>query len=60
MNPMRVNALSILTTEDGIIVTIGSPDSPTKQYILGDPQMKMLIEETVRVYSASRYERPIE
>jgi hypothetical protein len=57
--PLRVNALSVLTTPDGIVVTIGSPDSATKQYILGDPQLKMLLEEAITVYSSKRFEEPL-
>jgi hypothetical protein len=58
-SPMRVNALSILVTPEGLVVTIGSSDSSTKQYLFGDPQLKMLIEEAVSVYTSSRFEEPI-
>jgi hypothetical protein len=57
--PLRVNALSILATPEGLVVTIGSSDSGTKQYLFGDPQMKMLIDEAVSVYSSLRFEEPI-
>jgi hypothetical protein len=53
--PLRVNAFSVLVTPEGLVVTIGSSDSATKQYIFSDPQLKMLIEEAVRVYSAEQF-----
>lgn len=55
--PLRVNAVSATICTDGrFMLTIGSSDSATRQYVFTGDQLKMLVEEAVRVYAAEKFE----
>jgi hypothetical protein len=57
--PKRVNAVSAeITTDDRFILTIGTSDGPTVQYVFADNQLKMLVEEAARVYTVLANEQP--
>jgi hypothetical protein len=57
--PKRVNAVSATICTDGrFMLTIGSGDCRTQQYVFTGDQLKMLVEEAVRVYTAELNETP--